>query len=224
MSLPSAPAALRRPPDSERREHILEAAERAFVRHGFHAATMQHVADEAGMSPGNLYRYFPSKEAMVEGLCEVDRASRAGSFDAFADLMARNGDLTAAIRWGMREHVLSKPPEKARMIVEIWAEAGRNPRVAEITRTLDADVLSGLERLIGVAKAAGAASPELDALFGARFFVTYVAGLFKRIAVEPDFDPDVETDMAVGVLKALFAGELSADPAPGEEAKPCVAP
>ena len=219
MTLVSLPAG-RRLPDAERRERIIEAAERAFVRNGFHAATMQHVAEEAGMSPGNLYRYFPSKEAIVEGLCEVDRGRRAGSFDAFADLMARNGDLTAAIRWGMREHVLSKPPEKARMIVEIWAEAGRNPRVAEITQKLDAEVLSGLERLTDAAKAVGAASPRLSSRFAARFFITYVAGLFKRIAVEPDFDPDAETDMAVRVLKALFAGKLSDDPAtPGEEAQ-----
>ena len=34
-----------------------------------------------------------------------------------------------------------KSPEKARMIVEIWAEAGRNPRVTEMTRALDVDVL-----------------------------------------------------------------------------------
>jgi TetR/AcrR family transcriptional regulator, repressor for uid operon len=223
MSLASSPPP-RRLPDAERRERIVEAAERAFVRNGFHAATMQHVAEEAGMSPGNLYRYFPSKEAIVEGLCEVDKARRAGSFDAFADFMAHNGDLTEALRWGMREHVLSKPPEKARMIVEIWAEAGRNPRVAEITRTLDADVLNGLERLIDVAKGAGAASRDLDARYAARFFVTFVAGLFKRIAVEADFDPDAETDMAVGVLKALFAGKLSPDRATSdEEVRPCVA-
>jgi len=223
MSLASSPAP-RRPPDADRRERIVEAAERAFVRHGFHAATMQHVADEAGMSPGNLYRYFPSKEAIVEDLCEVDRGRRAGSFEAFAELMARNGDLTEAIRWGMREHVLSKPPEKARMIVEIWAEAGRNPRVAEITRTLDADVLSGLERLVDVAKAAGAASPRLDSRFAARFFVTLVAGLFKRIAVEPGFDPEAETEMTVGALKALFEGALTPAPADSsEEDKSCVA-
>ena len=73
----SVPAG-RRPADAERRQRILEAAERAFVRHGFHATTMQHVADEAGMSAGNLYRYFPSKEAIVEGLCELDQAERAG--------------------------------------------------------------------------------------------------------------------------------------------------
>src|SRR3984957_11853915 len=122
-----------RPAEAERRERILEAAEHAFVRHGFHATTMQHVAGEFGPSAGNLYRYFPSKEAIVEGLCELDQARRAESFAAFADLMARNGDLTEAMRKGLREHVFGKPPEKARLIVEIWGEAGRNPRLAEIT-------------------------------------------------------------------------------------------
>ena len=218
MSMASLTAG-RRSADAERRERILEAAERAFVRHGFHAATMQHVADEAAMSAGNLYRYFPSKEAIVEGLCELDQGRRADSFAAFADLMARNGDLAQLMLKGLREHVFDKPPEKARMIVEIWAEAGRNPHVAGITQAIDKDVLAGLERLMDVAKAAGAASPALDSRFGAQFFFTFVAGLFKRMAVEPDFDPDAETAMAVGVLGALFAGKLSPDPAaPREEA------
>ena len=215
MSLASLPAS-RRPQDVERRERILQGAERAFVRHGFHAATMQHVADELGMSAGNLYRYFPSKEAIVEGLCEVDQAGRAR---AFAELMADKRDITEALCAGLRRHVLDKPPEKARLIVEIWAEAGRNPRVAEISRAIDADVLAGIEKLMDAAKAAGVASPRLDSRFGARFFFTFVAGLFKRKAIEPDFDPEAEAPVAIGVLKALFAGRLSPDPAaPGEEA------
>jgi TetR/AcrR family transcriptional regulator, repressor for uid operon len=215
MSLASLPAG-RRPPDAERRERILEGAERAFVRHGFHAATMQHVADELGMSAGNLYRYFPSKEAIVEELCAVDQAQRARGF---AELMADSRNIIEAMSAGVRRHVLGKPPEKARLIVEIWAEAGRNPRVAEISRAIDADVLAGIEKLMDAAKAAGVASPRLDSRFGARFFFTFVAGLFKRMAIEADFDPEAETPVAIGVLKALFAGRLSPDPTtPGEEA------
>jgi TetR/AcrR family transcriptional regulator, repressor for uid operon len=210
MSVTSAPTG-RRHADADRRERILQAAERAFVRNGFHATTMQHVADEVGMSAGNLYRYFPSKEAIVEGLCEIDQAGRARALGAFADLLARNGDITQAMRAGLREHVVGKPPEKARLIVEIWAEAGRNPRVAAITQAIDADVLNGLERLMDAAKAAGAASAKLDSRFGARFFLTFVGGVFKRIAIEADFDADAETEMAVGVFKALFVGALSPD-------------
>jgi|SRR5271166_4859885 len=207
----------RRQAEAERRERILHGAERAFVRHGFHAATMHHVADELGMSAGNLYRYFPSKEAIVEGLCAVDQEERGR---AFAELMADNNrDILAALCAALRRHVLGKSPEKARLIVEIWAEAGRNPKVATISRQIDADVLAGVEKLMDAAKAAGVASPRLDSRFGARFFFTFVAGLFKRIAVEPDFDPEAEAAVAIGVLKALFAGKLSPDPAtPGEEA------
>ncbi len=206
----SSPFLNRRGAEGNRRERIIEAAERAFVRHGFHAATMQHVAEEADMSAGNLYRYFPSKEAIVEALCARDQEGRAGDF---VELLTQNADIVKAIYAGLRDHVFSKPPEKARMIVEIWAEAGRNARVAEMTRALDADVLNKLERVIDAAKAAGVASPALDSRFGARFFFTFVSGLFKRLATEPDFDRTVEAEMACGMLKALFAGAL----APGED-------
>jgi TetR/AcrR family transcriptional regulator, repressor for uid operon len=198
----------RKPAEAERRLQILEAAEHAFVRHGFHAATMQHVADEVGMSAGNLYRYFPSKDALVEGLCQLDQAERA---QAFADLMANHHQIKPALRAALRQHVLAKPPEKARLLVEIWAEAGRNPKVAAIIASVDADVLAGLEQLMETAKAAGAAARQLDSRFGARFFLAFAAGLFKRIATEPDFDPEAETPMALGVLNALLAGALTPD-------------
>ena len=207
MSL-TAPTAGRRAAEAERRQRILEAGERAFVRNGFHATTMQHVADEVGMSAGNLYRYFPSKEAIVEGLCELDQVEMA---QAFAELMADNLHIAEAMRCGFRKHVLLKPPEKARLLVEIWAEAGRNPRVAQLTRAIDAGVRARVEGLMDAAKAAGVAAPNLDSRFGARFFVTFVAGLFKRMAIEDDFDPEAETPMAIGVLKALLAGAVCPD-------------
>src|SRR5580692_6897565 len=162
----------RRPSDAERRQRILEGSERAFVRNGFHATTMQRIAEELGMSAGNLYRYFPSKDAIVEGLCELDHAELAG---AFAELMANNRHIMEAVCCGLRKHVLAKPPAKARLLVEIWAEAGRNPRVAAMTRAIDAEVRARVEGLMDAAKAAGVASSDLDSRFGARFFVTFVA-------------------------------------------------
>jgi AcrR family transcriptional regulator len=201
FALPSA----RRPTEEDRRVRILEAAERAFVRHGFHATTMQHVAEEAEMSAGNLYRYFPSKEAIVEGLCALDREERVR---AFAELLADHADIAKAVSAGLRKHVFGKTPEKARMIVEIWAEAGRNPRVTQMTHALDADVLDALGQLMDAAKAAGVAAPAVDSRFAARFLLTFVTGIFKRIATEPDFDRETEFAMASGVVNALFAGAL----------------
>jgi TetR/AcrR family transcriptional regulator, repressor for uid operon len=195
----------RRLPDEDRRAHILECAERAFVRYGFHAATMTQVADEAGMSAGNLYRYFPSKEAIVEGLCLADQVRRSENFAALAGA----DDLRAAMRAALKEHVLGCPAAKAQMIVEIWAESGRNPRVAEVTRQLDRDVIEGLAELFDLAKARGVAPLAVDSRFAARLLYSLVAGLFKRVALEPDFDVKAESAMALGVFEALFAGALA---------------
>jgi AcrR family transcriptional regulator len=195
----------RRMAEDERRALILAAAERAFVRYGFHAATMSQVAEEAGMSAGNLYRYFPSREAIVEGLCLNDQVGRSEVFAA----LAKADDLRATMRAALREHVLQAPREKARMIVEIWAESGRNPRVAEFTLRLDRDVIEGMVDLVELAKARGAAAASLDARFAARVLASLVAGLFKRIAIEPAFDVAAESAMALGLFEALFDGRLA---------------
>lgn len=201
-------SALARSPD-DRRALILAAAERAFVRHGFHATTMSHVAEEAGMSAGNLYRYFPSKEAIVEGLCAAENAERAADFLG----LARARDVFSAMTMLLEQQILARPPEKARMIVEIWAEAGRNPRVAAITQAVDADVMEKAVGLMRMAKATGSASADMNAEFAAKFLFTLVAGLFKRLATEPNFDVAAEIPLAQGALKALFSGALQPSPA-----------
>ena len=60
-------------PDTQRarREHILDAAEHCFARAGFHRTTMQDICKEAGVSPGALYVYFDSKEALIAGICRA---------------------------------------------------------------------------------------------------------------------------------------------------------
>jgi TetR/AcrR family transcriptional repressor of uid operon len=202
--------------DVERLTRIVEAAQRAFVRLGFHAATMSQVAEEAGMSAGNLYRYFASKEALVEGLCLYDHNERAASFLA----LASRSNLIDALAAMLNEHVVHAPREKARLICEIWAEAGRNPRVAEITRNFDRAGLEGLSALLASAKARGGAAATLNADFVARSMITVVAGLFKRLAVEDDFDREREARYAIAILKGLFSGAIAPEtPAAPTETK-----
>jgi AcrR family transcriptional regulator len=51
-----------------RRDHILNAAMRAFSDHGFAETTMEQVAARAGVAKGSLYLYFPSKQGLLEEL------------------------------------------------------------------------------------------------------------------------------------------------------------
>lgn len=51
-------------------EQVLEAALELFSSHGFGATSMRQIADRSGLSMGNLYHHFPSKESMFEQLIE----------------------------------------------------------------------------------------------------------------------------------------------------------
>lgn len=52
----------------ETRERVLAAAEEVFAEAGYRGATMAAIAERAGVSTGNLYRYFASKEVLFETL------------------------------------------------------------------------------------------------------------------------------------------------------------
>jgi len=55
---------------AQRRETIVRAAMAAFMEHGFADATMADVAQRAGVAKGTPYRYFPTKEALFEGVVQ----------------------------------------------------------------------------------------------------------------------------------------------------------
>jgi AcrR family transcriptional regulator len=59
---------MRTKPD-DTRERIMETAEALFRRMGFGKTTVADIASELRMSPANIYRFFESKNAIVEAIC-----------------------------------------------------------------------------------------------------------------------------------------------------------
>jgi TetR/AcrR family transcriptional regulator, repressor of fatR-cypB operon len=55
-------------PVTGKREAILNAALQLFTEFGFHGTAMPQVAERAGVGAGTIYRYFTSKEALVNTL------------------------------------------------------------------------------------------------------------------------------------------------------------
>lgn len=53
---------------AETRAHILECARRLFNAHGYSQVSMRAIAQEVGISPGNLTYHFPQKADIVEAL------------------------------------------------------------------------------------------------------------------------------------------------------------
>jgi TetR/AcrR family transcriptional repressor of uid operon len=203
----------------ERRTRILDAAERCFVRAGFHRTTIQDIAAEARMSAGNLYRYFVSKDAMVAGLAERDRAQLAEDFtallsmDDFAEGFARLG----------RKHLAERPRAKAILCLEIWAEATRNPVFATLTEDFERDVTGRMATLFQEAQAKQLIAPAVDPDALAVMVSTLADGLFVRRAILPGFCPEREVAAAMAVIEAAFQGRIqlpnAADGARGEVEK-----
>src|SRR2546425_920135 len=65
---PSSPLPLRERHKEATQEIILRAAADIVASRGIHAFTVQEVADRAGISHRSVYRYFPTREALVEGI------------------------------------------------------------------------------------------------------------------------------------------------------------
>src|SRR5215831_12522078 len=59
-----------RPTPDDTRARIIEAADGLFRRLGFAKTAVADIAAELGMSPANVYRFFSSKNAIVEAICK----------------------------------------------------------------------------------------------------------------------------------------------------------
>ena len=63
---------LRKSPQQERSRHmvdrIVEAGRRVLAEQGYERASTNRVAEEAGISPGSLYQYFPNKAAVLDAV------------------------------------------------------------------------------------------------------------------------------------------------------------
>ena len=173
-------------PDTQRarREHILDAALQCFARGGFHATTMHAICREAGVSPGALYVYFDSKEALIAGLCERDRAEFA---ERFANLAAAPDFLEALAQIG-EHYFVDESAEKQRFVVEMGIEATRNPRIAEIFMSVDKFCNDSFEALFRRLKDDGRIAPRVDIPTLVKVFNVFGDGMFWRRAIQPDAD------------------------------------
>ena len=189
-------------PDTQklRPEHILDAAELCFARTGFHRATIQDICREATVSLGAVYVYFKSKEDLIAGITERDRAKLAEQLSA----VAAAPDLLAAFASLGQHYMVEEPRHKQQLVIDIGCESMRGGPVGEIFRTCDRLVLEQFEALFKRAIAEGKIAPSLDA----RTLATVVAligdGLFWRRGVDPDFDAKTMVPIMTALIGTLL--------------------
>lgn len=185
---------------NDRRSEILVAAQRCFSRSGFHGTSMQEICAEAQMSPGSLYRYFPSKEAIIAGIAEQDRADVSEKFKAIAEAP----DFFQALAAAARHYIVEESTEEICLRAEIKAESRRNPEIAKIYAGIEREVKNGLRNVLHGAIARGAIPATLDVEIAATMLMALVDGLYWRRAVDPEFDAETVLPTLLSVTHYLL--------------------
>lgn len=137
-----------------RRQEILAAAHRCFLRHGLQGASISMICKEAAMSPGHLYHYFHSKDAIIEQMADDYLASLHSHFSGHPE-DEQTATVLLSELWSMKGW---DDLGHCRILFELLAEAGRNERIRAILK----QNTDGVRTLLAEALTAGQARGEVD--------------------------------------------------------------
>jgi AcrR family transcriptional regulator len=131
---------------------VLAAARRAFLARGYHAASLEQIADEAGFSKGVVYSQFESKADLFLALLEQRIEERTGENARFVEgLVAKDG---LSIDQGLRalaEHVTRREQADAEwglLVIEFRVHAARDASLNRRYATLHERTVRGVARIV----------------------------------------------------------------------------
>ncbi len=131
--------------NGDRRSQILEAALVCFARRGFHQTSMHDISSEAGISVGLIYRYFENKEAVISAM--ADRHKK--EIGEMLERARQAPTLRESLEILFTAHCCEDAPQLvSAFVVDLYAEASRNPQVADLVRDVLETAMDGVRDLI----------------------------------------------------------------------------
>jgi AcrR family transcriptional regulator len=173
---------------SAQRERILDAALTCFAREGFHAATMQDIVAESGLSPGAIYGYFKGKTEVVMAIASERHAmerQRMQQALAAADLDTSLVRLVEGFVLGLRD---AQERRWRRLAVQLWAESLSNPRLKREALAGVSQAVEILSPMIRAAQRQGRWPRHLDPQSAARVMVAVLQGISLQLAWDDTID------------------------------------
>ena len=188
------------------RERIVAAAICCFARSGFHGASMQAICTEAAMSPGALYRYFPSKGAIIAAIAQAERKSHAAFFDRMA---AADDPVEALASIGVEalKSLLSSPTNT--LAVEAMAEAIRNPEIRAGFQCNFDEARAMIGDALRRGQACGQVDPDLDIDIACQLVMALGDGLSAHQALDPSLSPERLRPVLQILLRRFFRPPLA---------------
>lgn len=187
-----------------KRQQILGAAYQCFARKGFAGTTTTDICKAAGMSAGNLFHYYPNKQAIFRAIFEADAQIGARLHEA-----AASDDPWS----GLLEHLErtlddAADPDAGGFLLAVMMQAQVDPALAALLDRNDREQLAGLSALLARAAALGQTDGSVDPDTAARWLSVVLDGVFLRLAGDPGFKP-ADHLPALTLLVSRFLGVTS---------------
>lgn len=173
---------------SAQRERILDAALTCFAREGFHAATMQDIVTESGLSPGAIYGYFKGKTDVVTAIASERHAMERRRMEhalAATDLDTSLVRLVEGFVLGLRD---LQERKWRRLAVQLWAESLANVRLKREALDGVTQAIELLSPMIGKAQREGRWPAHLDPASAARVLIAILQGISLQLAWDDAID------------------------------------
>jgi AcrR family transcriptional regulator len=177
----------RSPGAPQARERVLTAALHCFAAKGFHGTSMQEICTQAEMSPGALYRYFPSKDAIIAAIAEQERENNRRFIE---QMQATQNVLETFMDTGFAWLRDVRARQAGALCTEVLAEAHRNPGIREIFERNLVETRTALRSALERAQQNGEIDPAIDLDVAVTVFLALGDGLLARIPLEPHMAPD----------------------------------
>jgi AcrR family transcriptional regulator len=184
------------------RARLLASAARVFARRGFHAASVEEVAEDAGFSKGAVYSNFASKEDLFLAMVEARFRDRLTAIRA---AVAEPGAPGEQARRSADSFIrtLAADPEWPPVFMEFWAYAQRDPSV----RRRFAAQVRELRAAVAAILAARAEELGVELPLPAEQLATMTFAMATGFAMERQLDPGAVPGELFGtMLEVFFAG------------------
>ncbi|MDX2166774.1 MAG: helix-turn-helix domain-containing protein [Deltaproteobacteria bacterium] len=186
------------------RERILDGAMLAIARHGLAKLGMSDVSQQAGVSRGTLYRYFPSREELLLDLAAFE---------------------TARFQQRVSEALAAAPADASRLEIalqQVTRYVGEHPAIRRVLETEPAFVLAYLRDQFPALRATtgqflapllAETQPVRDGLASTEQLVDWMTRVMISAVLFPDPDPDGMARSLTAVYRLLVPAARPAPPA-----------
>jgi len=179
------------------RRELLAVAERRFFRDGYHATTLEDIAEEAGYTKGAVYSTFKSKGGLFLALLDDVVERRLGEFRT---LVAEHGIGEQILAALAQQPVDERNTQFSLLSIEFLVHAAHEPALLREFAARYRRLRSGLAEI----------GPAADGLGGSQRWAVVTMALSNGLVLERLIDPDAVPDdvMATAQARLLRRGDV----------------